>query len=84
MAKTSRTTRKTTAKKKPAARKAAAAGDNAARLRAALLHLIATQGWRDLSLAAVGDRLCLAYHCVEGPGFLQQQARIVTVFREAK
>lgn len=37
-----------------------------------------------LSLAAVGDRLCLAYHCVEGPGFLHQQARIVTVFREAK
>lgn len=55
MAKTSRTTRKTTAKKKPAARKAAAAGDNAARLRAALLHLIATQGWRDLSLAAIAE-----------------------------
>jgi len=42
-------------KKKPAARKAAAAGDNAARLRAALLHLIATQGWRDLSLAAIAE-----------------------------
>lgn len=55
MAKTSRTTRKTTAKKKPAARKAAAAGDNAARLRAAVLHLIATQGWRDLSLAAIAE-----------------------------
>ena len=61
MAKTSRTTRKTTAKpksatkKKPAARKAAAAGDNAARLRAALLHLIATHGWRDLSLAAIAE-----------------------------
>ena len=55
MAKTSRTTRKTTAKKKPAARKAASTGDNASRLRAALLHLIATQGWRDLSLAAIAE-----------------------------
>nr|WP_298682035.1 TetR family transcriptional regulator [uncultured Dongia sp.] len=55
MAKTTRTTRKTAPKKKTAAkpRQAAPSGDPAARLRAALLHLIATQGWRDLSLAAI-------------------------------
>lgn len=43
-------------KKKAAARKPAAyAGDPAAALRAALLHLVATQGWCDLSLAAIAE-----------------------------
>lgn len=59
-------TARKSAAKKPGARKAAASktaankttgskssGDNAADLRAALLHLIATQGWRDLSLADI-------------------------------
>ena len=35
-----------------------------------------------LSLAAIGDRLCLAYHCQDSNG--NDPARIVTVFREAK
>ena len=37
-----------------------------------------------LSLAAIGDRLCLAYHCAEASGPKYDVARIVTVFRDAK
>ncbi|HEY1120651.1 MAG TPA: hypothetical protein VGE67_03590 [Haloferula sp.] len=37
-----------------------------------------------LSLAAVGDRLCLAYHYVNEEREYEDAARIVTVFREAK
>jgi AcrR family transcriptional regulator len=56
MAKTARSSRKTTQKAKTAARKPAQpVGDDAARLRAALLNLIATQGWRDVSLAAIAE-----------------------------
>jgi hypothetical protein len=36
-----------------------------------------------LSMAAIGDRLCLAYHC-EVPGSSDRHARIVTVFRKAE
>ena len=49
-------TARTSTGRKPAAKKTAArkpSGDSAADLRAALLHLIATQGWRDLSLADI-------------------------------
>ncbi len=57
MAKTTRTSRKSATKQRTAkSRKTAApASDDSARLRAALLHLIATQGWRDLSLAAIAE-----------------------------
>lgn len=37
-----------------------------------------------LSLATIGDRLCLAYHCATRESYYGDQARIVTVFREAK
>jgi len=37
----------------------------------------------DLSLAAIGDRLCLAYHCVQEGGY-DADARIETVFLKAK
>lgn len=56
MAKTARAAKKSVKSKKTAAKKPAAKkpiGDPAATLRAALLHLIATQGWRDLSLADI-------------------------------
>lgn len=59
MARTARASRKSPKPKKSATSKAgtrktaASAGDEAGRLRAALLHLIATQGWRDVSLAAI-------------------------------
>jgi len=36
-----------------------------------------------LSLAAIGDRLCLAYHCALD-GYPGTDARIVTVFRKAE
>lgn len=36
-----------------------------------------------LSMAAIGDRLCLAYHC-EDPDGRRPTARIVTVFRKAE
>jgi hypothetical protein len=36
-----------------------------------------------LSMAAIGDRLCLAYHC-EVPVSSDRNARIVTVFRKAE
>ena len=55
-------------------------GDKAARVE----DLDSPADWNsDLSLAAIGDRLCLAYHCVnsrEYPG----NAEIVTVFRKAE
>lgn len=51
-----RAAKKPAAKRKAATRrKATAGGDPAAALRAALLHLIATQGWCDLSLAAIAE-----------------------------
>ena len=37
-----------------------------------------------LSLAAIGDRLCLAYHCDLLESYNESEARIVTLFREAK
>ncbi|MCW1885462.1 hypothetical protein OKA04_12045 [Luteolibacter flavescens] len=37
-----------------------------------------------LSLCAIGDRLCLAYHCVNYSKWKSEESRIVTVFREAK
>lgn len=37
-----------------------------------------------LSMAAIGDRLCLAYHCVVPDRANNQNARIVTVFRKAQ
>ena len=37
-----------------------------------------------LSMAAIGDRLCLAYHCVVPDRANNQNARIVTVFRKAE
>ncbi len=37
-----------------------------------------------LSLAAIGDRLCLAYHCSSFERRYGETARIVTVFRQAK
>lgn len=37
----------------------------------------------DLSLAAIGDRLCLAYHCLDYEA-REPLARIVTVFRKAE
>lgn len=38
-----------------------------------------------LSLAAIGDRLCLAYHCaIPGSDGNPQRARILTVFRKAE
>lgn len=58
MAKTARAAKKSTKAKKPATKKPAARkpiGDPATALRTALLHLIATQGWRDLSLAAIAE-----------------------------
>lgn len=41
--------------KKPASKRPARPNDPAAALRSALLHLIATQGWRDLSLAEIAE-----------------------------
>lgn len=61
MARTARKSRTSTSAKKPTAGKtrarkgSAPMGDPAERLRAALLHLLATQGWRDLSLAAIAE-----------------------------
>lgn len=37
-----------------------------------------------LSMAGIGDRLCLAYHCVVPDRTNNQNARIVTVFRKAE
>ena len=37
-----------------------------------------------LSMAAIGDRLCLAYHCATTPEGSRQKARIITVFRKAE
>lgn len=37
-----------------------------------------------LSMAAIGDRLCLAYHCVDYEHSRDGMARIVTVFRKAE
>lgn len=49
-----RTAKRPAPKRKAAARKGAApAGDPASAMRAALLHLVATQGWCDLSLAEI-------------------------------
>ncbi|WP_374654570.1 hypothetical protein [Dongia sp.] len=54
MAKAARAAKKPAAKKRTAPRKPAAhAGDPASAMRAALLQLIATQGWCDLSLAEI-------------------------------
>ena len=36
-----------------------------------------------LSMTAIGDRLCLAYHCVTGPRYFEN-ARIETIFRKAQ
>jgi AcrR family transcriptional regulator len=50
-------TARPTAARKTAARKAAGAGgDPAAALRRALLHLVETQGWIDLSFAEIAER----------------------------
>lgn len=38
----------------------------------------------NLSLGAIGNRLCLAYHCADESGPRPGVARIVTVFRDAK
>jgi hypothetical protein len=37
-----------------------------------------------LSMAAIGDRLCLAYHCAMKESYYGTDARIVTVFRKAE
>ena len=37
-----------------------------------------------LSLAAIGDRLCLAYHCATVESYYGSEARIMTVFRKAE
>jgi hypothetical protein len=36
-----------------------------------------------LSMAAIGDRLCLAYHCETRENPMAPQAKIITVFRKA-
>lgn len=41
-------------------------------------------GNSDLSMAAIGDQLCLAYHCQMFEGSADPLAKIVTVFRKAE
>lgn len=51
-----KTARQTAARKTAARKTAAAGGDPGAALRRALLHLVETQGWIDLSFAEIAER----------------------------
>jgi AcrR family transcriptional regulator len=63
-----RATKKTTSAKQQPGKKSARQmpNDPAAALRAALLHLIATQGWRDLSLAEIAEHAGLDMAAAHG------------------